>query len=179
MNPIELLKKHYKEDSELYFILYTHSHSVAQKALEIARIHPEMEIDTRFLEEAALIHDIGINKTNAPEIGCFGTYNYICHGFLGSEMVRNEGFEKHALVCERHTGSGISKESIIQNKLPLPVRDMLPISIEEKLICFADKFFSKTNLNKVKTIDEIRKSLSKYGDESVYRFNEMVKLFLG
>lgn len=179
MDPLGIINKYYDNSSKLYTILYVHSLSVADKAMEIAKCHPEMEIDLDFLYEAALLHDIGIIKTDAPEIGCLGTYPYICHGYLGAEMLIREGWEKHALVCERHTGSGITRASILENQMPLPVRDMLPVSIEEKLVCFADKFYSKSHPEKVKSIDKIKKSLSKYGNDSVTRFDAMVKLFLG
>jgi uncharacterized protein len=179
MIPAEIIQKYYKEGSELYNILFAHSLAVADKALEIVNMHPELNFDKTFLYEAAMLHDIGIFRTNAPQIHCRGELRYICHGYLGAEIMRKEGFEKHALVCERHTGSGLTKETIIQNQLPIPLRDMLPVSLEEKLICFADKFYSKSNLDRVKTVEQIRKSLSKYGDESVERFNEMLKLFLG
>jgi uncharacterized protein len=179
MIPTDIIKKYYKEGSGAYDILLVHSFSVADKALEIAEMHPELTIDKTFVYEAALLHDIGIFKTNAPGIYCFGEFKYICHGYLGAEIMREEGFEKLALVCERHTGSGLTKETIIQNQLPVPLRDMLPVSIEEKLICFSDKFYSKSKLDKVKTVEQIRMSLSKYGDESLHRFDEMLKLFLG
>ncbi|MDR2085686.1 MAG: HDIG domain-containing protein [Dysgonamonadaceae bacterium] len=179
MVPEEIIKKYYKEGSELYNILFTHSLAVADRALEIANMHPELNFNKAFLYEAAMVHDIGIFLTDAPQIHCFGKFRYICHGYLGAEIMRKEGFEKHAPVCERHTGSGLTKEDIIQNQLPLPHRDMLPVSPEEKLICFADKFYSKSHLERVKTVEQVRKSLSKYGDESVERFNEMLKFFLG
>ncbi|MCL1938534.1 MAG: HD domain-containing protein [Candidatus Azobacteroides sp.] len=178
MVPIHIIDKYYLAGSELHKILLAHSFSVADKALEIAQRHPELEIDTHFVYEASLLHDIGIYLTNAPKIYCFGEYPYICHGFLGAEIMRREGLEKHALVCERHTGSGLSKEYIIQEAIPIPQRDMLPESVEEKLVCFADKFFSKSRIEEVKTIDQVRKSLSQYGVDTLQRFEDMVKLFL-
>jgi uncharacterized protein len=179
MVPIDIIKKYYEEGSELYNLLLTHSVAVADKAMEIVSMHPEMTIDRDFVYESALLHDIGIFLTDAPKIQCFGKYHYICHGYLGAELMIKEGFEKHASVCERHTGSGLTKESIIQNNLPLPHRDMLPVTLEEKLVCFADKFYSKSKPDKTKTVEQVQKSLSKYGDESLQRFDEMVKLFLG
>lgn len=176
---LNIIEKYYDPASDLYKILYSHSRFVADKALEIAATHPEMNLDTLFIEEASLLHDIGIYKTSAPKIGCNGFFDYICHGYLGAEILKKEGLDKHALVCERHTGSGITKNSIITNNLPLPVRDMLPSSLEEKLICLADKFYSKSKPEKIKSVDQIRKSLSKYGEDSVERFNELTKLFLG
>ncbi|GHT75963.1 phosphohydrolase [Bacteroidia bacterium] len=179
MTAIEIIHKYYREGSELYAILVSHSYAVAEKALVIAENHPELSIDQSFTKEAALLHDIGIFLTDAPEIHCFGSYPYICHGYLGADLLRKEGWDKHALVCERHTGTGLTLENIIQNRLPLPHRAMLPGTIEEKLVCFADKFFSKSKPEKEKSPDKIRKSMEKYGADSVVRWDELVKLFLG
>ena len=63
MNPIDIIKKYYPSSSEAYHILVTHSRSVADKALEIARKHPELNLDLAFIEEAAMLHDIGKIKT--------------------------------------------------------------------------------------------------------------------
>lgn len=179
MNPLALISRYYPAGSQAHEILVDHSRSVAGKALEIARLHPEMNLDLRFIEEAALLHDIGIFKCNAPEIGCSGPSPYICHGYLGAALMREEGYPRHALVCERHTGTGISPEMIEAQHLPLPMRDMRPVSLEEQLICFADKFFSKTKLGKEKPQEKVKQSLSKYGEETVDRFESWCKLFLG
>ena len=104
MKVLDLIDKYYPQDNELKHILNVHSRSVADKALWIAGKHPELNLDTVFLEEAAMLHDIGIFLTHAPGIQCFGTEPYICHGYLGAGLVRKEGFPRHALVCERHTG---------------------------------------------------------------------------
>ncbi|MDL2322815.1 HDIG domain-containing protein [Bacteroidales bacterium OttesenSCG-928-A17] len=178
MAPVELIQKYYQEGSDLYKILLEHSCSVTEKALMLAQNHPELGLDANFIREASMLHDIGIFLTDAPDVYCFGKYPYICHGYLGSELLKKEGYPKHALVCERHTGAGISKEDILNQELPIPYRDMLPVSLEEQLICFADKFYSKTKLHKEKPIEKIRKSLSKYGENSVERFDGWCKLFL-
>ena len=112
-------------------ILVRHSEAVSQKALSIAKAHPELEADLTFLEEAAMLHDIGIVKTDAPGIECYGTEPYICHGILGAAMLRDEGLPRHARVCERHTGAGLLCEDIIGQNLPLPHHDFLPETIEE------------------------------------------------
>ena len=155
-----------------------HSRSVADKAIAIANAHPELKIDKRFVEEAAMLHDIGIFRTNAPGIQCFGTEPYICHGTIGAQLMREEGFPLHALVCERHTGAGLSLMEIERQNLPVPHHDMLPLSLEEKLICFADKFFSKTHLEKEKSLEQARQSLVKFGEEGVARFDAWASLFL-
>lgn len=61
MNPLALIDKYYPEENELKHILLTHSRSVADKALAMARNHPELNLDLVFVEEAAMLHDIGIS----------------------------------------------------------------------------------------------------------------------
>ena len=179
MVPINIIKKYYQEGTELYKILLDHSFAVAEKSLSIAQMHPEMNLDKTFIYEASLLHDIGIFKTNAPDVFCFGEYHYICHGYLGSELLKAEGLPRHALVCERHTGAGLSLEYIIEKNLPVPKRDMMPESPEEQLICFADNYFSKLKPGKEKSIHKIRNNLSKYGEDFVKQFDIWYKLFLG
>lgn len=178
MDALAIINKYYPEDNELKHILLTHSRSVADKALWIADRHPELELDRRFLEEAALLHDIGVFLTDAPGIHCHGTHPYICHGYLGSELMQKEGYPRHALVCERHTGAGMSLQSILDQQLPVPHRDMLPVSLEEQVVCFADKFFSKTHLDREKSPEKVLKSISRFGEEGVLRFNDWCKRFL-
>ena len=172
-----IINKYYPEDNELRHILLVHSRAVADKALAIADRHLELSLDRQFIEEAAMLHDIGIVRCNAPGIQCFGTEPYICNGRSGAEMLRAEGFPRHARVCERHTGAGITRRQIIAQKLPLPQPDFLPETMEEKVICYADKFFSKSHLDEEKTIEQAIASLSKFGEEGVARFREWVKMF--
>lgn len=177
MNVIEIINKYYPQGKQRD-ILVIHSKSVAFKALQIATNHPELELDRAFLEEAAMIHDIGVFLTNASVIECFGTEPYISHGYLGADIMRKEGYPQHALVCERHTGAGISLQRILEHGLQLPHRDLLPVSMEEQVICFADKFFSKTNLYHEKSIEKARKSISKYGEDGIKRFDSWCERFL-
>ena len=91
-----------------------------------------------------MLHDIGIFMTNAPQLGCYGDKPYICHGYLGRELLEKEGFPKHAIVCETHIGVGLTIADIEKNNFPLPRRDMTPKTLEEQIVCFADNFFRKT-----------------------------------
>jgi uncharacterized protein len=173
-----IIDKYYGEgDSPLKTILLKHSQSVMRKALRIGSMHPELQLDMQFVEEAAMLHDIGIIGCDAPGIHCFGTKPYICHGRIGAEMLRREGMERHARVCERHTGAGITKEEIQQQHLPLPLQDFLPETMEEQLVCYADKFFSKTKLETEKTIEQAERSLAKFGAAGVERFKAWEKMF--
>ena len=82
MDFLSLIHKYYADNPELENLLLLHSRQVAQRALSIARKKPELNMDCEFLEEAAMLHDIGIFLTDAPGIGCHGTAPYLLHGFL-------------------------------------------------------------------------------------------------
>lgn len=178
MSPIELINKYYPETNTLKHILLTHSRLVAEKAVSIAECHPELALDKQFLFEAAMLHDIGIFLTDAPGIHCLGSYPYICHGYLGGDLLRKEGLPSHALVCERHTGAGLALEDILTQNLPIPHRNMLPVTLEEQVICFADKFYSKTHLEREKTVEKARKALLAFGETGLKRFDRWCELFL-
>ncbi|OJU54170.1 MAG: phosphohydrolase [Bacteroidales bacterium 45-6] len=178
MDPFEIIEQYYEKDSPSYNILVRHSSDVANKAVKIVTNHPELNIDKKFVWEAAILHDIGIFLTNAPEIECYGTFPYIAHGFLGHDLLLRHHLPKHALVCERHTGAGLSVEEITHLKLPLPLRDMRPASIEEQVICFADCFFSKSNLEVEKTPEKVLNGLSKFGKDGARQFEKWCELFL-
>ncbi|MBQ6752007.1 MAG: HDIG domain-containing protein [Bacteroidaceae bacterium] len=177
MNYQEIIDKYYPIDNELKHILMVHSQQVTRKALDIVDRHPELKADRQFVEEASMLHDIGIFRCDAAGIQCYGTEPYICHGTIGANILRAEGFPRHARVCERHTGAGLSLQEIIQQNLPIPHHDLLPETVEEKIVCYADKFFSKTKLTQEKTLEQAIRSLAKFGEEGVARFVKWSEIF--
>lgn len=180
MKPIDIIGKYYDLESKSYHYLLQHSRLVARKALELAARVGHLKPDIDFIKEAAMLHDIGIFLTNAPKIGCYGYREYVCHGYIGRELLEREGLLKHALVCERHVGMGITVGNIRDNNLPLPERDMVPESIEEKIICFADKFFSKSEheLLHEKDLERVRAIVRGYGEDKLRIFDDWSRLFL-
>lgn len=177
MDPISLINKYYADNEPLRELLLLHSRQVTQRALDIALRHPELPIDCEFVEQAAMLHDIGIFLTDAPGIHCHGTQPYLLHGRLGAELMRQEGLERVARVCERHTGTGLTPEVIARQNLPLPPGDYRPETLEEQLICYADKFFSKSHPERVRSIADTARSLEKFGAEGVAVFLGWAKLF--
>lgn len=172
-----IIDKYYQNQSRLREILITHSRLVADKALKCAAVR-NLAIDREFVEEAAMLHDIGIFLCDAPGILCFGDKPYICHGVEGSKLLQEEGLTRHALVCERHTGAGLTIEDIKRQQLPLPLRDMTPVSLEEKLVCYADKFYSKSgNLEAEKSIEKVIASMARHGEDTLNRFLALHALF--
>jgi uncharacterized protein len=179
MNPIDIITQYYENDSKAFKILIKHGRQVADRALEIAGRVTHLKPDLKFIEQAAMLHDIGIFLTHAPELACFGDYPYICHGYLGRKILEKEDLTEHGLVCERHVGVGITTEDIKHQALPLPARNMVPVSMEEQIICYADKFFSKDGnpRSKDRTVEKIIHSLKPYGHDKILRFQAWVKMF--
>jgi uncharacterized protein len=179
MNPLLIIEKYYDKNSILYDILIQHSNKVSELALKIANNNLELNPDLEFINEASMLHDVGIFQTKSPKIFCNGIHEYIEHGILGSDLLKKEGFPKHALVCERHTGVGLTKKEIIARELPLPKRDMVPQTIEEEIICLADKFYGKLpeENHQKKSVELIEKDLRKHGEHNVIKFRELCKKY--
>ena len=172
-----LLFRHYPVDTPLRRLLLHHSGQVCRRALDIARRHPELRADLRLIEAGAMLHDIGIYLTHAPGIHCQGTAPYLMHGSLGARILRAEGHEALARICERHTGTGLTRQVIAQRGLPMPDQDLLPETIEEQIICYADKFYSKSHLERERSIAQTIASLEKFGDAGVEKFRCWTELF--
>lgn len=170
IDPEVIIDRYYGKESRLRTVLTEHSRLVAEKALLCAE-RRGIDIDRRFVYEAAMLHDIGIIRCNAPDIFCTGTEPYICHGIEGRKILENEGLPRHALVCERHTGAGLTVDDIVRQNLPLPHRDMTPQTQEERLICYADKFYSKSgDIHKEKSLEKVISSMAKHGADTLERF---------
>ena len=172
MKPEEIIHRYCKDNPALENILLKHSGDVASRALRVAEKHPEFEIDKVFLYEAAMLHDIGIIYVDAPAIHCYGSEPYIKHGLLGAELLRKEGLPAHARVAERHTGTGLTRDEILKQSLPLPPADYIPETLEEQIICYADKFYSKTRLTEEKSFEAALASLRKFGEAGLSVFQE-------
>ena len=156
MDYISLINKYYPADDDLRQLLLRHSRQVADRSLEIVGRHRELPVDVQFLEEAAMLHDIGIFRCDAPSIHCHGTEPYIRHGQIGGDILREEGFPRHARVCERHTGTGLP--------------GFEPETLEEQIVCYADKFYSKSSPDHVRSVLETAQSLEKFGHAGVEKF---------
>lgn len=173
----EIIDRYYPAGSALRDIYIRHCRSVADKALEIRRAL-SLDIDERDIEEAAMLHDIGIFLTDAAGIECHGTEPYICHGRLGAELLRNNGVPEHiARVAERHTGTGITNGQIDLFGLPLPHGDYMPRTPLERLVCYADKFYSKNGDMKEKSLDRVRASIARHGEDALERFDTLAAEF--
>jgi uncharacterized protein len=180
IDPTRIIREYYPPGTAIHDMLVRHGEQVAAKALAVADGLASASVDRTFLYEAAMLHDIGIFQTDTPALGCHGDQPYIRHGVLGRALLEARGLDRHALVCERHVGVGLSAEDIQRQGLPLPARDMRPVTIEEEIICYADKFYSKKGRRDRpggRTIRDITASLTRYGEVPLCRFQAWVQRF--
>lgn len=106
-----------------------HCERVADIAVELALKALDMcfPVDLRLIEAGALLHDIGRSVTHG-----------VSHGVIGAKIVRSLGLDEDvARIVERHVGAGIPAEEAAE--LGLPNGDYMPSTLEEKIVCYADK----------------------------------------
>lgn len=173
-----IIDKYYPAGTRLRDIYLRHCRQVADKALEIAATK-RLDVDAAQVEAAAMLHDIGIFLTDAPGIDCHGSAPYLLHGAAGADLLRREDApEWAARVAERHTGAGITQADVAPRGILLPQgRSYMPQSTLERLVCYADKFFSKSGTMEEKPLERVRKSLAKYGPDTLARFEALHREF--
>ncbi len=173
-----LIESIYPAGRKVSGILLSHSRSVADLALEIAHAK-SLPLSDDDIRAAAMLHDIGIIRTNAPGIGCYGSAPYLTHGAIGADMLRGAGApEAYARVAERHTGAGLTAGEIAAAGLPLPPgRSYMPETLLERLICYADCFYSKGGDGLKKSLDRVERSMAKFGPAVLTRFRELHREF--
>ncbi|WP_129125779.1 HD domain-containing protein [Geomonas oryzae] len=179
MNPRALLEKYFNDNPQGLEIVYRHSRMVADKALAIAEGVKGRQLDLRFIEEAALLHDIGVSRVYAPKLNCFGKAPYLSHGIIGRTILDAEGLPHHAMVCERHIGVGLTARDIAEQKLALPEREMSPVTDCERIVALADLFYSKKGgeLEREKSTEQVRSDLARFSQEKVRIFENWLADF--
>lgn len=143
--------------------VWGHSKIVAEIALQLAkRLEKEQPItvDKDFIKAGALLHDVGIYHYKFDPLNPGGKdLPYYKHAILGREIIEKLGLAQSiARLCEIHSGVGITKQDIQIQNLDLPLNNFVPITTEEELIVYADKFHPKTPrfITFEQTIDNLR-----------------------
>ena len=110
-----------------------HSKAVADVAVEIAQKLQEKgcKIDLQLVESGALLHDLGRSKTHKVD-----------HGLVGSQIALSEGLpESLTGIIRTHVGGGITDQEA--EWLGWPKNRYMPESLEEKVVCYADKLIDR------------------------------------
>lgn len=130
-------------------LTFTHSTIVEKIAIRIAeKLEKEIgaEIDKEGLSFGALVHDIGVYSCFDEDLlPVEGLPNYIAHGYLGYKILKGEGYpEKVARYAATHTATGFTVDDFERETIPLyPKQNWIPITLEEEILCYADKFHTK------------------------------------
>ncbi len=177
IDPYDILAQHYPKGSLAESFLLPHSEAVADFAVNVGVRIGGVDLD--FVYNASLLHDIGIYFTKAPSIGCTGPAPYITHGVLGEVLLQSLGHPEYGTVCRTHVGVALTAKYIEEKNLPLPAIDMVPKTLEEKVVAYADKFFSKRPiwLTTAKPVEIVIEEMSKFGNEPVTIFQEWHEQF--
>lgn len=175
MEYFEIINRYLQFDSQVYRKYIFHCTAVTKKSVQIAKTLKLSKKEITFIEEAAMLHDIGIcsvdmgnNKIGIP---------YICHGIVGEQILAKEGLIKHSLVARNHIGVGLTAKQIKKKRFPLPVIDMKPQTIHQEIITYSDLFFSKGNLFLTRTSSQVRNKIGKYGTDVLKTFEDWHKKF--
>lgn len=107
-----------------------HSETVCRAAEEISeriRRLGQGNPDAKLVTAGAILHDIGRSKTHG-----------VAHGFIGGQIIQGLGLDERLVrIAERHVGAGIPKDEA--KALGLPEQDFIPKTLEERIVCYADK----------------------------------------
>lgn len=122
-----------------------HCINVASLAVEIAEACKRngVDVDLRLVEVGAMLHDIGRSRTHGVE-----------HGVVGARLLEEFGQPEEVVrIVGRHVGAGITLEEAV--RLGLPPKDYTPQTVEEKIVCYADKLIEGDKMVRLeKTIQE-------------------------
>ena len=167
-NAIRLLEKH-SPDKESRDDVLGHSKAVQKAASELAE--DVEDCDKEFIKTACLVHDIG-RFNMPPKKGS----EAIKHGIEGAKILKEEGWpEKFQRVCENHIGIGIRKQDIEEQNLPLPLKDYIPETKEEKIIAYADNLVKGNKIvGEEYVVERFRKELGEEFGKRVEKFHEEI-----
>jgi uncharacterized protein (TIGR00295 family) len=126
----EALALHRKYGSNDHIVDHCRAVASVTEALLSGLEERGLRVERKAAVAAALLHDIGRNRTQTVE-----------HGFVGAQILENEGVDENVVeMVRRHVGAGISKEEA--EELGFPPGDYIPRTLEQKVVCFADKMVS-------------------------------------
>ncbi len=106
-----------------------HCIAVSNIALSVAE-RVTAPVDRELVRQGGLFHDIGRSRTHG-----------IGHAIAGVEIAKSLGFSDGLLdIIERHIGAGITASEAV--RLGLPEKNYLPLTVEEKIVSYADNLVS-------------------------------------
>ncbi len=145
-----------------------HCQAVAKLALQLAK---QLEaknhtISLQLVEAGALLHDLGRSKTHKVD-----------HSIVGAKIAQEEGLPEQVIsIIKRHVGAGITAEEA--QWLGWPKDNYIPQTLEEKIVCYADKCIDSNKQIPVQvTIEQLQEEHMENAAERVRKLhNEITSL---
>ena len=148
----------------------SHCKAVTKLALEIAIALKErgLKIDSELVEVGALLHDIGRSKTHT-----------VHHAVVGAKIAESAGLPDSVIsIIKKHVGGGITASEA--KKLGWPEDVYVPITLEEKIVSYADKLIENSKRAPIEiTIEKLSKELKSDAAERVRKLHEEITNLIG
>ncbi|MDR6974346.1 uncharacterized protein J2X68_001024 [Streptomyces sp. 3330] len=171
VSEVRALHERYAPSVEALDLVFTHCEIVCDIAEQlVAQADLPLDVDMDLVRVGALLHDIGVYRLFDQD-GRLDHRDYIRHGVLGHEILRQEGFpERLCRFCSCHTGVGLTRHDVRSQGLGIPEADYLAETAEEQLVMYADKFHSKTTPPTFLTADSYSLRVARFGEDKVHEF---------
>jgi uncharacterized protein (TIGR00295 family) len=130
----QALEIHVKYGSSQLIVQHCKTVARVSRILAEAMVEKGVPVDVRVILAGALLHDIGRTRVQTVQ-----------HGYESSRILRERGVDDRVVeIVKKHVGAGLSREEA--NKLGLPPGDYVPSTVEERIVCFADKMVGATEV---------------------------------
>ena len=146
-----------------------HCVAVADLAVETAKRLEEkgLMIDVDLVEAGALLHDLGRSKNHTVD-----------HAIIGAQMAEELGLPESIIrIMKRHVGAGLSADEAA--KLGWPKDTYIPQTLEEKVVCYADKLIDHGKRKPIEMeIAKLQKENKKEAAERVRKLYDEITILL-
>ncbi|MFJ6518468.1 HD domain-containing protein [Streptomyces filamentosus] len=171
-----LHRKHAPSDAA-FDLVFTHCEIVAAVAGQLISRSGDRGVDADLVRAGCLLHDIGVYRLY-DATGRLDGASYVTHGVLGHELLASEGLpEALCRFCSCHTGVGLTEEDVLTQGLPIPPADYVPVTPEERMVMYADKFHSKSTPPRFVSPDSFEVRIARFGQEKVTTFRALRRLY--
>ena len=158
-DPGQALDLHRKYGSQDRTVAHCQACARLSKVLVEKAVEQGHVVDRAAVTAGALLHDIGRSQTQLVD-----------HGYVGAEMLVRERVDGTVVdIVRRHVGAGISPEEA--KKLGFPPGEYVPRTVEQKIVCFADKMLDG---ERARPFEEEVKRFAKKGHD-VERLRQLKK----
>jgi uncharacterized protein len=148
----------------------SHCKAVTDFALQIAcKLQARgYAVDLELVEAGGLLHDIGRSKTHTVD-----------HSVVGAQIARTLDLPQDVInIIKRHVGAGITPEEA--ELLGWPKDNYVPQTLEEKVVCYADKRIDHDKKTPIQVeIERLQRSGFVGGAERVRRLHDEITHLIG